>query len=245
MLDRLNSVFSPVQVWSWVKSGVDGSASTFTIPDRSHRPCSRANGGHHRLRWSNLHTSCITGKRLPIPVPLLQFEIKMSRIKSSDRHGKTPLQAATANGSVSLVHLLLQHGAEVDRADNYGTTALHIASKLQNEELIYLLMNFGASVYAKQERGRTPYEMYVSSGLGYLLSPSPVYNLSPPLSNGSASPSSSPQLCTSPNVMARLRSNSASRSLSRCNNLLFRYNRQLSGSHRLREVCPNAGSGLP
>ncbi|KAL7060302.1 hypothetical protein AAHC03_09376 [Spirometra sp. Aus1] len=162
-----------------------------------------------------------------------------AQIELTNKHGKTALQAATANGSVNLVQLLLQHGANVDRADNYGTTPLHIASKLQNDELTYLLLNFGASVYTKQERGRTPYEMYVSSGRGYFLSPSPVYNQSPTFSNGYLSPASaasSPQPYTSSDVMARLRSNSASRSLSRCNQLLFRRKRELSGPNFLRDA---------
>ncbi|VDL90626.1 unnamed protein product [Schistocephalus solidus] len=167
-----------------------------------------------------------------------------AQIELANKHGKTPLQAATANSSVCLVRLLLQHGAEVDRTDNYGTTALHIASKLQIEELIYLLISFGASAYAKQERGRTPYEMYVSSGRGYFFSSSsPFYNRSPSLSNGylsSASSASSPQPCMIPSVMARLQSNSASRSLSRCNQLLFHRKRELSGPSLSRDGRPQS-----
>ncbi|KAK5109714.1 hypothetical protein LTR85_002283 [Meristemomyces frigidus] len=72
---------------------------------------------------------------------------------------KRPLSVATKHGSLELVQLLLQNGADVNAppAEKYWRTALQAASEKGHFELVHLLLQNGADVNAPPTRdtGRT------------------------------------------------------------------------------------------
>ncbi|KAK8000508.1 hypothetical protein PG990_013108 [Apiospora arundinis] len=60
--------------------------------------------------------------------------------------GSTALTLATWLGDVSMVRLLLENGAKVDRPDHGGSTALYIAAKDGYSEIVKLLVQNGAAI---------------------------------------------------------------------------------------------------
>ena len=57
-----------------------------------------------------------------------------------------PLYAACSHGHVDVARLLLDNGAEVDRAQKDGATPLHIACQNGHVEAVRLLLDNGAAV---------------------------------------------------------------------------------------------------
>lgn len=55
-------------------------------------------------------------------------------------HQSTPLRGVPGAGRIELVHLLLEHGANVWEKDDEGRTSLDVASGEQREEIIKLLL---------------------------------------------------------------------------------------------------------
>ena len=62
----------------------------------------------------------------------------------NDDGGKTPLHWASFNGSLEVVRLLLEHGADAEAKDNKGETALQIAVDGGFEKVVELLRVHGA-----------------------------------------------------------------------------------------------------
>ena len=60
--------------------------------------------------------------------------------------GRTPLHIACENGQVDAARLLLEKGAEVDRADKDGATPLFIACWNGHVDVARLLLDNGAEV---------------------------------------------------------------------------------------------------
>jgi ankyrin repeat protein len=55
------------------------------------------------------------------------------------------LQVAVDNGSLSMVQLLLESGADVKAKDQYGLTALVYALKGKNPEIVQMIKDAGGS----------------------------------------------------------------------------------------------------
>ena len=98
------------------------------------------------------------------------------------KQGRTALQAASENGNIELVRLLIRAGADINAPPAYkqGRTALQAASKNGNIELVQLLLQVGADVNAPLtgDYGRTmqsdSWKHYTSFLLPQL--PSQIYN---------------------------------------------------------------------
>lgn len=58
----------------------------------------------------------------------------------------SPLHLAAMNGDVSVVKLLLQHGAKVDADDGSGQTPLFLAANWSRYDAVELLIEHGANV---------------------------------------------------------------------------------------------------
>jgi ankyrin repeat protein len=66
----------------------------------------------------------------------------------------TPLHAAAASGSVNVVQILLESGAEVDAQNSYGNTPLHIACLNGHSNMCSELTYYGADINALNYRGQ-------------------------------------------------------------------------------------------
>ena len=80
-------------------------------------------------------------------------------ISARDADGSTPLHCATWKGHERLVHVLLEHGADVNAVNNndhWGTTPLHAAAHANQRAIAELLIAHGADIQATNLNGRTP-----------------------------------------------------------------------------------------
>lgn len=68
----------------------------------------------------------------------------------------TPLMSASSSGHQSVVRLLIEGGAQVNRADGGGFTALHYATREGNADIVRLLLESGAADEACTADGNTP-----------------------------------------------------------------------------------------
>ncbi|MBC8133417.1 MAG: ankyrin repeat domain-containing protein [Deltaproteobacteria bacterium] len=67
--------------------------------------------------------------------------------------GRTPLFSAVLGGSLGLVGLLLEAGADINARDHQGFSALHFAAQEDLPEMARLLIAKGADVNALDEDG--------------------------------------------------------------------------------------------
>ena len=87
-------------------------------------------------------------------------------VNLADPAGLTPLHIAAEKGLVSMIELLLSHGAEIGRRDGSGKTALHIASSLGHKKCLAILANYcGDALLSDQDSsGNTPLHSAADSG---------------------------------------------------------------------------------
>ena len=75
---------------------------------------------------------------------------------------RTPLHAASQEGHVDAVHVLLDHGAYVNPQDDTNWTPLHFASTGGHLEVVRLLLEHKAALDAQSRAGNTP--LYLALG---------------------------------------------------------------------------------
>ena len=76
----------------------------------------------------------------------------------------TALHMASRGGHEDVVHLLLEHGAELSAQDKDGRTALHLASENGHEKVALLLLEHGAELSAQDKDGRTALHLASKKG---------------------------------------------------------------------------------
>ncbi len=96
------------------------------------------------------------------------LEMDTLNVNTLDAWGVTPLEHAIVcsrqHSGTGLVQLLLDHGADVDRADSWGHTPLMWALSLNNEAAAGLLLDAGANPNARRPDGATPLHVTSFSG---------------------------------------------------------------------------------
>lgn len=89
-------------------------------------------------------------------------------IDHRDGYGETPIFWAVTKQYVSVVRLLIAHGANVNAIDNTGGGAgdsvLLRAATLDNEEIVRMLLRAGASASVKNARGKTALDVAIKYG---------------------------------------------------------------------------------
>ena len=68
-------------------------------------------------------------------------------------NGYTPLLCSAFYGSTKFFELLLEAGAEVDKADMYGHTPLYLAANLGNLRGVEILLSAGADLNKADNNG--------------------------------------------------------------------------------------------
>ncbi|KAK4158897.1 ankyrin repeat-containing domain protein [Cladorrhinum sp. PSN259] len=78
--------------------------------------------------------------------------------------GATPLMKAAATADTALVSLLLEKGANIERADENGMTPLGLAAKLGKVALAELLLEKGANIEGASYQGMRPLALAAEKG---------------------------------------------------------------------------------
>ena len=82
-------------------------------------------------------------------------------MEKKKKNKKTALILASQTGSFEILHLLIEHGADVNTITSNGGTALHSAASSGNETAVKLLLEHGINPDVKDSDGRTPLHQYV------------------------------------------------------------------------------------
>jgi ankyrin repeat protein len=106
-----------------------------------------------------LHLACYYG-RLEIAGALLYNGARLG-VNTKDELGQTPLHLVlegnrSGGDGVGIVHLLLEHGADVNAQDGDDETPLHLASHYGKLAIGRVLLIRGANANAENIRGQTP-----------------------------------------------------------------------------------------
>nr|OQO16740.1 hypothetical protein B0A51_15282 [Rachicladosporium sp. CCFEE 5018] len=85
------------------------------------------------------------------------------------RFGGTALHGATFRGHVEIMEMLLEAGADANKADHQQITPLHSAAILDDASVIGKLLRYGASSEVKDSGGETPLDWAAHAGQSTLL----------------------------------------------------------------------------
>ncbi len=75
-----------------------------------------------------------------------------------------PLHSALAGGSMPIIEMLVDHGADVNAAQQAGFTPLHEAAQSGNLQAAILLLSHGAKINVKADNGKTPLALTLVEG---------------------------------------------------------------------------------
>jgi ankyrin repeat protein len=85
-------------------------------------------------------------------------------INAKDARNSTPLHFAADNGSIEVIELLLENGADLKAIDVDGDTPLHWAAFAGHQDVVELFIAAGAEINTKNKKGLTPLEYAVRLG---------------------------------------------------------------------------------
>lgn len=94
---------------------------------------------------------------------LLQNGAKVDAFLSGTGDRYTPLICA-AGKNVSIVRLLISHGADVNAASSKGYSALHVAAAEGIRQIVDILLTHGADVNARDSQGITALDLAAEAG---------------------------------------------------------------------------------
>lgn len=107
-------------------------------------------------------SSFLLTSRFGVEDPDEHQEHLVALVNEPNRHGITPLQAATYHGRHRIVRLLLDHGARPSQPSQsllYWTTPLHLAACQGHLRILMDLLEAGADPYLRDYRAWTPVEV--------------------------------------------------------------------------------------
>ncbi|XP_066929064.1 unconventional myosin-XVI-like [Clytia hemisphaerica] len=94
---------------------------------------------------------------------LYYHKAKIDIDKKSPKDGTTLLHRFCQKGSLSVVRLLVDHGASIELEDSEGNTGLHFACMSNHFQLVRLLLNACVNVFATNQNGDTPSDLATDS----------------------------------------------------------------------------------
>jgi ankyrin repeat protein len=88
---------------------------------------------------------------------ILKFLFAAGCVNVKGHQGKTILMCSLPNGSLELVKMLIDGGANVNICDDFGNTALHYG--WHNVEKCKILIDAGANIEITNNQGKTPFDI--------------------------------------------------------------------------------------
>lgn len=90
-------------------------------------------------------------------------------VNSTDSQNRTPIFLASAAGNATIVHMLLEHGADLSILSHAGSSPLHaVCTKPQGGQAVKdcanLLLQFGCDKECRNKAGQTPAQIALMSG---------------------------------------------------------------------------------
>jgi len=88
----------------------------------------------------------------------------MASNNGRDNRTSTPLHLASVTGSLDIVNLLIEYGADPNALDATQSSPLHLALVNENLDVVRLLIEHGADVNVPNDKKRTPLHLAAVSG---------------------------------------------------------------------------------
>ena len=76
--------------------------------------------------------------------------------RNDSKFKETPLHVACERGSLPMIRMLMEHGADPNTCNEKNDTPLHVACRSGNLDVVRLLMEHGADLLARNEENDTP-----------------------------------------------------------------------------------------
>ncbi|KAM3144650.1 hypothetical protein pb186bvf_003257 [Paramecium bursaria] len=86
-----------------------------------------------------------------------------------DNQLKTPLHHAVVNGSIEMMKMLIEAGADIDQRDMMGRTPLHLAAKNNNLDSVRVLLVYRSNPSIKTIAGKRPQDLTRSPVISALI----------------------------------------------------------------------------
>ncbi|KXJ07218.1 protein phosphatase 1 regulatory subunit 12C [Exaiptasia diaphana] len=116
-------------------------------------------------RWSSNSNLVFNQAILDGDVTKVKFLLKYCSqnlsLNDLNNRGMTPLQQSCCNSNLQIVTLLLDHGADMEKADDEGQTALHMAVMANSIKIAKFLIDSCANLTAMDSKGRFPIDLAV------------------------------------------------------------------------------------
>lgn len=102
-----------------------------------------------------LHEAFLSGSKANCDIVKLLLERGANNCNELNSDQSKPFHLALKNGSLGMVKLLLNHGADVTKVDSKGLTSLHLAARNLQTDVIEFILEYGLDTESRSKYGDT------------------------------------------------------------------------------------------